>query len=191
MTEQAESPMPSGPITDGMSILSQPSDTALDTDAIQTIQRTVWIQAITSAVLVSLALIVVGLIAGIVANSFAPTVAQQALSKVQEQSDARTSSVTFGDRGSAAVHWSVALSSAVLEAKGLPDLTSEQTFVLWVVHDGIITDGGSFTPTGADATAVATAPWVAGDSIEVTVENNERAKGTPPTSDALFSVPLS
>lgn len=112
-----------------------------------------------------------------------------ALEQIQEADDAEQTTVELDDGGSATAHWSASLGTAVLVTDGIPSLSEDQAYELWLIRDETPIPAGVFAAEDGDATAVLDREMHAGDVIAVTVEQAGGSPNGQPTSDPVVVIP--
>lgn len=136
-----------------------------------------------------LALAVVGL--GLVSVNLNRQLDQQSgdLVAVLGAPDMRTASLDMGAEGPARFVFSASLDRGVLVGEGMRGVNENQTYELWLIHDGKPVPAGLFRP-GDDGTAVAqaAAPVRGADLVAVTIE--PAGGSDAPTGSILASAEL-
>jgi len=97
--------------------------------------------------------------------------------QVLEAGDAQRFTVDLDGGGTATVVRSRELNQAVLEAHDMPDAPAGHAFVLWLGHDGVMTQAGVM-PQGADQEVLLSGDAASATSAAVSLED----AGTNPTS---------
>lgn len=118
----------------------------------------------------------------------APSPAAAALARIDAAADAQAASTTLADGGAATVHWSASVGEAVLVSDGLPRLTDDQTFEMWLVRDGTPVAAGIFDADGDAATAQLAGALQPGDVVAVTVEPAGGSPSGAPTSAPILTI---
>lgn len=160
------------------------------TTTIQAVQRRNWTRAIILLAVGLVLLVAVGFVAATL-NEYAnrpPEVV--ALQQIQQAPDGQSAAAEIQGGGTATAHWSVSLGEAVVVATGLPGLTADQTFELWLVRDGEQISAGTFD---ADAQGAATVllddAFEAGDTIAVTIQDDADEADAPALFEPIVEIP--
>jgi anti-sigma-K factor RskA len=141
------------------------------------------------ALAASLALLVgVGWGAVFVGQQLSAPASIVALDEIEAATDAQSQTVSLADGGQVTAHWSESVGKAVLVSDGLPSLTDEESFEMWVVRDGAAVSAGTFTADDGTTTALLDAAVEEGDVIAVTVEPAGGSPTGQPTSDPIFAI---
>lgn len=117
------------------------------------------------------------------------TPAQVALAAIEAAPDAASVTAEATDGGVVTARWSSSVGQAVVVTDGLPELTDDQVFELWVLRGEDVTSAGTFEPApGGETVALLEGSFEEGDTIAMSVEP---AGGSPtglPTSDPLVAI---
>lgn len=141
------------------------------------------------ALAASLALLVgVGWGAVFVGQQLSAPASIVALDEIEAAPDAQSQTVSLADGGEVTAHWSESVGKAVLVSDGLPSLTDEESFEMWVVRDGAAVSAGTFTADDGTTTALLDGAVEEGDVIAVTVEPAGGSPTGQPTSDPIFAI---
>jgi anti-sigma-K factor RskA len=111
-----------------------------------------------------------------------------ALDQIEAAPDAQSETVALSDGGEATAHWSESVGKAVLVSDGLPSITNDESFQLWVVRDGAATSAGTFTADGGTATTLLDGAVEEGDLIAVTIEPAGGSPTGQPTSEPILAI---
>ncbi|QIG46158.1 anti-sigma factor [Nocardioides anomalus] len=101
---------------------------------------------------------------------------QDTFSAIAQAPDARTFTTELGNGGSATVVVSKQRNEAYIEAKRMPAAPSGKQYVLWLQHDGTMTQAGVM-PEGADSKVKLSGDAATADGAAVSIED----AGTAPT----------
>lgn len=141
------------------------------------------------ALAASLALLVgVGWGAVFVGQQLSAPASIVALDEIEAAPDAQSQTVSLADGGQVTAHWSESVGKAVLVSDGLPSLTDDESFEMWVVRDGAATSAGTFTADDGTTTALLDGAVEEGDVIAVTVEPAGGSPTGQPTSDPILAI---
>jgi anti-sigma-K factor RskA len=117
------------------------------------------------------------------------TPAQVTLAAIEAAPDAASVTAEATDGGVVTARWSPSLGQAVVVTDGLPELTDDQVFELWVLRGEDVTSAGTFEPgPGGETVALLEGSFEQGDTIAMSVEP---AGGSPtglPTTDPLVAI---
>ncbi|MCR2784035.1 MULTISPECIES: anti-sigma factor [unclassified Microbacterium] len=158
------------------------------TTTTQAIVRRSWTRALLALAACMALLVGIGLGAGALYNWLNRPAALVALEQIESAPDAQ--SVTVTEEGlSATAYWSEQVGEAVVVSEGLPAITEDETFELWLIRDDEPISAGTFAAEGATATAAVEGEIQPGDVIAITVEPAGGAPGGIPTGDPIVAVP--
>lgn len=173
---------PAGPRTDDQD--AHPATTG----AIAVVRRR-WTRGMLALAASFVLLVALGFGAASVNEYLSRTPAQVALAAIEAAPDAASVTAEAADGGVVTARWSPSLEQAVVVTDGLPQLTDDQVFELWVLRGDDVTSAGTFEPApGGEAVALLEASFEQGDTIAMSVEP---AGGSPtglPTSDPLVAI---
>lgn len=117
------------------------------------------------------------------------TPAQVALAAIEGAPDAASVTAEAADGGVVTARWSPSLEQAVVVTDGLPQLTDDQVFELWVLRGDDVTSAGTFEPaSGGEAVALLEASFEQGDTIAMSIEPEGGSPTGLPTSDPLIAI---
>ena len=112
-----------------------------------------------------------------------------ALERVESASDAQVFTAEFDGSGRASVHWSASEDRAVFVAEGLPELSGERDFELWIVRGDTPISLGVIAADGGGEEVAALAPGFRdGDIVAVTIEQRGGSPTGAPTTDPILAV---
>lgn len=111
-----------------------------------------------------------------------------ALEQVAAAPDLSTVSAAFDGQGRATLHWSEAEQSTVFLAEGLPELSADHDFELWIVRDGEPISRGVVKADHARDTAAIVEGFEPGDVVAVTIEDRGGSPDGLPTTDPILAV---
>ncbi|TQK20244.1 anti-sigma-K factor RskA [Microbacterium sp. SLBN-154] len=178
----ADAAPPAGPRTDDQD--AHPTTTG----AIAVVRRR-WTRGLLALAASFVLLVALGFGAASVNEYLNRTPAQVALAAIEAAPDAASVTAEAADGGVVTARWSPSLEQAVVVTDGLPQLTDDQVFELWVLRGDEVTSAGTFEPApGGEAVALLEASFEQGDTIAMSVEP---AGGSPtglPTSDPLVAI---
>lgn len=173
---------PAGPRTDDQD--AHPATTG----AIAVVRRR-WTRGMLALAASFVLLVALGFGAASVNEYLSRTPAEVALAAIEAAPDAASVTAEAADGGVVTARWSPSLEQAVVVTDGLPQLTDDQVFELWVLRGDDVTSAGTFEPApGGEAVALLEASFEQGDTIAMSVEP---AGGSPtglPTSDPLVAI---
>ncbi|AZC14551.1 anti-sigma factor [Microbacterium sp. ABRD28] len=173
---------PAGPRTDDHD--AHPATTG----AIAVVRRR-WTRGMLALAASFVLLVALGFGAASVNEYLSRTPAQVVLAAIEAAPDAASVTAEAADGGVVTARWSPSLEQAVVVTDGLPQLTDDQVFELWVLRGDDVTSAGTFEPApGGEAVALLEASFEQGDTIAMSVEP---AGGSPtglPTSDPLVAI---
>ncbi|GAA3913154.1 anti-sigma factor domain-containing protein [Microbacterium invictum] len=171
---------------------AQPDDPSVEpapnTEALQTIQRRNWTRTIVGVVGAMVLLVGLGWIAGTIMNTFALTPEERALADVRDAADSLTATAEGEDDVRAAVTWSAALGTAVLDASGLPDVTAEEEIAVWYVQGDEYDRADRFRPIDGSATVILSELWPDGAVIELSVDPVGGGSSGEPLAAPLLTI---
>lgn len=143
----------------------------------------------TAAMLVGSLVVLAALVIGgvTVRGLVAPTGDTQAISQIQDASDARSARSVIAGGGTATVVWSGAEQRAMIAVADAESTPSDRVYQLWFIHDGTARSAGLFT-VGASGTAKVALDGRMrdGDAVGVTVE--PKGGSTHPTTHPIVVV---
>ncbi|MGZ0713043.1 anti-sigma factor (plasmid) [Coraliomargarita sp. W4R53] len=170
------------------SIFIEPAPT---TTTIQAIERRKWTRGLFALAASLVLLVALGLGAATIGELIGPSTAVVALEQIEQAPDAQQASVDVADGGTATLHWSESVSKVVLVSDGLPSLSEDQDFELWLIRgDEAPMAAGTFDAgNGSSATAELDGQMQPGDTIAVTVEEAGGSPTGEPTSDPIIIIP--
>ncbi|MXG91233.1 anti-sigma factor [Nocardioides flavescens] len=109
--------------------------------------------------------------------------------QVLEAGDAQRFTVDLDGGGTATVVRSRELNQAVIETHDMPDAPAGHAFVLWLGHDGVMTQAGVM-PQGADQEVLMSGDAATATSAAVSLEDAD-TNPTSPSDDVVASFDLS
>lgn len=176
------------PDAESDSIFVEPAPT---TTTIQAIERRKWTRGLFALAASLVLLVALGLGAATIGELVGPSTAVVALEQIEQAPDAQQASVDVADGGTATLHWSESVSKVVLVSDGLPSLSEDQDFELWLIRgDEAPMAAGTFdADSGSSATAELDGQMQPGDTIAVTVEETGGSPTGEPTSDPIIVIP--
>lgn len=167
---------------------SEPLGVPTTTDAIQAVQRRNWIRGLSIGIGVGVLLIALGWIAGSIANQIGVTPAQRALAALAAADDTIVASAEAPAGIDATLRWSNARESAAISATGLPELESDNEYVVWFIDDDEdatrITD---FRATAGEAIVLLPEMWTPGQTVVVTTEAVDHDDSDGPDGDPVMT----
>lgn len=140
------------------------------TEAVQAVQRTAWIRGISLFIGVCVLLVLLGWIAGSIANSLAESPSDRALAELAAAGDRDAVSADAPDGVEATLAWSRTLGTAAITASGLPALSGGEAFVVWYVADDGHRHVADFTATDGSASLLLDDLWQPGETVIVSVD---------------------
>lgn len=157
------------------------------TEAIQAIQRRTWIRGIVVGVTVAVLLVLVGWIGGSIANVVARTPAEIAYDDLRDSKDSTARSVER-DGVFVGLHWEG--DTAVLVARGLPEIDDDREFAVWYVRgDDDFQRITAFRAPEGEATVLLPRLWEKGDVVALSVEpEGGTSSGRPVSKDPIVEI---
>lgn len=123
----------------------------------------------------------------IAVQSLTRSPAATALEQIEAAPDAESQSTPVSGGGTATLHWSVDLGTAVLVTEGLPALESTDAFEMWLIRGERAQPAGVFE-AGTATTALVEGKMRPGDLVAVTIEPAGGSPTGQPTTDPLFAI---
>lgn len=111
-----------------------------------------------------------------------------ALAEVAAAPDLSTVSAAFDGEGTATLHWSEAEQKTVFLAEGLPELSADHDFELWIVRGDEPISLGVVKADPAHDTAAIVDGFQPGDVVAVTIEDRGGSPDGLPTTDPILAV---
>lgn len=173
-------PAPAAPTTG----VEPPADTA----TIQAISRRSWTRGLFGLAASLVLLVALGFGAVTIGEQLNRPASVAALAQIQDSPDAESATVALDSGGTATAYWSGSMGKAVLVSDGLPAITSDQSYELWLLRDGTPLPAG-VVDEGGDVTALLDAQMQPGDAIAVTVEQAGGSSTGQPTTTPIVVIP--
>lgn len=187
--EPAPAP-PVAPATDAPDAPPADPPTPPTTSAIQTVARRNWTRGMLILAGSLLVLVALGFGAARIGETVHKPPAVAALEQIEAADDAESATDAVVDGGTATLHWSMSLGTAVLVTNGLPALADDETFEVWFVQpDGATVSVATFEETEPSMTVALEGTIEPGDVAMVTVEQSGGSATGKPTAEPIVAIP--
>lgn len=164
---------------------TRPADESVPT------RRRRWTSRAWFALAASLALVAaLGVGTTLAVQSITRSPAAIALEQIEAAPDAQSQQTSVDGGGTATLHWSTSLGTAVLVTEGLPALSDRESFEMWIIREDTPAPAGVFA-SGDRTTALIDGSMRPGDTFAVTIEPAGGSPTGQPTTDPILAITTS